>query len=120
MLSAVIVASVLLFCSVTSQKCPTSHGIRNIGFLINEAQDNCTTPCFQEGLAQMINATEKTSVSSLLILNMVKKTVMNLKYNKCQFFSCDQPCKPATSGNTLTFLKSLLENFQKQQMRGKI
>ncbi|KAG8506557.1 Interleukin-9, partial [Galemys pyrenaicus] len=80
--------------------------------------DNCTTPCFQEGLSQMINATEETS-KSFLILHKVKRTVMHLKY-KCQFFSCDQPCQQATTGNTLTFLKSLLEVFQKQYIRGKI
>ncbi|XP_004686573.1 PREDICTED: interleukin-9 [Condylura cristata] len=119
MLLAVVIASALLLCSVTSQKCSTFEDILNIKSLMNEAQDNCTTPCFQEGLSQMINATEKTS-SSFLILHKVKRTIMNLKYNKCQFFSCDEPCKQASTGNTLTFLKRLLEVFQKQWVKGKI
>ncbi|KAL4684107.1 hypothetical protein H8959_021801 [Pygathrix nigripes] len=35
-----------------------------------------------------------------------------------QNFSCEQPCNQTMAGNVLTFLKSLLEVFQKEKMRG--
>ncbi|KAM6150233.1 interleukin-9 [Erethizon dorsatum] len=104
MLLAAVLTSALLFCSVAGQQCSTFMGIRNINHLINNLQkdplstcrcsanvtsclclpipsDNCTTPCFQEGLSQMTNITQKTEF--LLIFNRVKRTVEVLKNNKC-------------------------------------
>ncbi|KAK2492461.1 hypothetical protein MC885_014030 [Smutsia gigantea] len=141
MLLAAVLASALLLHSAASQGCMTLTGIKNVKFLIDKAQedppskcscsanvtdclclpvpsDNCTTPCFQEGLSQMTNHT--VMKTRLLIFNRVKKTVEALKNNKCQYFSCEEPCSQTTAGNTLTFLKSLLENFQKERMRGRL
>ncbi|XP_011360761.1 interleukin-9 [Pteropus medius] len=138
MLPTVVLASAFLFCSVASQGCLTLVGIKDIKYLIDNVQrdpssncscsgnvtsclclpipsDNCTTPCFQEGLSLMANTTVKTSFP--LIFNRVKRTVEALKNNKCQFFSCEQSCNQTTAGNTLTFLKSLLGIFQKERMR---
>ncbi|ELK03069.1 Interleukin-9 [Pteropus alecto] len=115
MLPTVVLASAFLFCSVASQGCLTLVGIKDIKYLIDNLQDNCTTPCFQEGLSLMANTTVKTSFP--LIFNRVKRTVEALKNNKCQFFSCEQSCNQTTAGNTLTFLKSLLGIFQKERMR---
>ncbi|XP_054423955.1 interleukin-9 [Pteronotus mesoamericanus] len=137
MLSAVVLASALL-CSVAGQGCSTFFGIKDVKHLIDNLQkdplskcscsgngtdclclpipsENCTTPCFQEGLAQMSNTTVRTSFS--LVFNRVKKTVGALKSHKCPYFSCDLPCNQTTTGNTLTFLTSLLEVFQKERMR---
>ncbi|XP_017506243.1 interleukin-9 [Manis javanica] len=141
MLLAAVLASALLVHSTASQGCMTLTGIKNVKFLINKAQedapskcscsanvtdclclpipsDNCTAPCFQEGLWRMTNTT--VASPRILILNQVKKTVEALKNNKCQYFSCEEPCSQATAGNTLTFLKSLLENLQKERMRGRV
>ncbi|XP_005376544.1 PREDICTED: interleukin-9 [Chinchilla lanigera] len=139
MLLATVLISALLLCSAASQRCSTSAGIRDINYLINNLQkdplstcscranvtsclclpipsDNCTTPCFQEGLSQMTNITQKTKFS--LIFNRVKKTVEVLKNNKCLFFSCEQPCNQTTAGNMVTFLRHLLEPFQKEMIKG--
>ncbi|XP_004042592.1 interleukin-9 [Gorilla gorilla gorilla] len=139
MLLAMVLTSALLLCSVAGQGCPTLMGIMDINFLINKMQedpaskchcsanvtsclclaipsDNCTRPCFSEGLSQMTNTTMQTRYP--LIFSRVKKSVEVLKNNKCPYFSCEQPCNQTTAGNTLTFLKSLLEIFQKEKMRG--
>ncbi|XP_006183629.1 interleukin-9 [Camelus dromedarius] len=141
MLLSVVLASALLLCSVASQGCLTLTGIKDAEYLINNLQkhppskcscssnvtdclclpipsDNCTTACFQEGLTQMANTTLKTRFP--LIFNRVKKTVEALKNNKCGSFSCEQPCNQTIAGNTLTFLRSLLESFQKERMRGRV
>ncbi|XP_053423128.1 interleukin-9 [Nycticebus coucang] len=138
MLLVALLASALLLCSVEGQGCSTVTGILDINFLINKLQkdlsskcscstnvtsclclpipsDNCTRPCFQEGLSQMTNSTVQTNYP--LIFSRVKKTVAVLKNNKCPFFSCERPCNQTTAGNTLTFLQSLLEIFQKEKMR---
>ncbi|XP_011714817.2 interleukin-9 [Macaca nemestrina] len=140
MLLATVLTSALLLCSVAGRGCPTSTGIlMDINFLINKMQedaaskchcsanvtsclclpipsDNCPGPCFREGLSQMTNTTVQTRYP--LIFNRVKKSVEVLKNNKCPNFSCEQPCNQTMAGNTLTFLKSLLEVFQKEKMRG--
>ncbi|XP_008064977.1 interleukin-9 [Carlito syrichta] len=139
MLLPVVLTSALLFCSVAGQGCSTRFGILDTNFLIEKLQedpsskcncstnmtsclclpipsDNCTSPCFQQGLSQMTNTTAQTRY--LEIFNRVKRTVEGLKNRKCPFFSCEQPCNQTTAGNTLTFLKSLLETFQKENMRG--
>ncbi|XP_008144115.1 interleukin-9 [Eptesicus fuscus] len=140
MLLTVVLASALLFGSVAGQGCLTLVGIKDITHLINNLQkdplskcscggnvtnclclpipsDNCTAPCFQEGLAQMANTTVRASFP--LVFNRVRKTVGALKNNKCPNFSCEQPCNQTTTGNTLTFLNSLLGVFQKERMRGR-
>ncbi|KAM8764561.1 interleukin-9 [Rhynchonycteris naso] len=116
MLPTVVLASALLLCSVAGQACQTLVVIRDVKNLIDKLRDNCTTPCFQEGLVRMTNTT--VSTSSPLIFNRVKKTVGILKHNKCPYFSCEPPCNQTTAGNTLTFLKSLLGVFQKTRMAG--
>ncbi|EAW62204.1 interleukin 9 [Homo sapiens] len=139
MLLAMVLTSALLLCSVAGQGCPTLAGILDINFLINKMQedpaskchcsanvtsclclgipsDNCTRPCFSERLSQMTNTTMQTRYP--LIFSRVKKSVEVLKNNKCPYFSCEQPCNQTTAGNALTFLKSLLEIFQKEKMRG--
>ncbi|XP_025716558.1 interleukin-9 [Callorhinus ursinus] len=142
LLPTVVLASALLLCSVTSQRCQTFTGIQDVTYLIDKLQehpaskctcssanvtnclclpipsDNCTTACFQEGLSQITNSTAETRYH--LIFNRVKKIVQVLKNNKCQFFSCGQPCNQTTTGNTLTFLRSLQETFQKQRVLGKV
>ncbi|XP_036138041.1 interleukin-9 [Molossus molossus] len=140
MLLTVVLASALLLCSVADQGCLTFVGIKDVSYLIDKLQkdplskcscsgnvtsclclpipsDSCSTPCFQEGLAQIANTTVQTSFS--LVFSRVMKTVGALKNSKCQYFSCDQPCNQTTSGNTLTFLNSLLGVFQKERMRGR-
>nr|XP_020042939.1 interleukin-9 [Castor canadensis] len=139
MLLAVVLTSALLFCSVEGQRCLTWAGIMDLNFLIQMLQedpsskcscsanvtsclclpipsDNCATPCFQEGLSQITNATQKTKFS--LAFMRVKRTVEDLKSNKCPFFSCEQPCNQTTAGNTVTFLKKLRETFQKKKTGG--
>ncbi|XP_007461447.1 PREDICTED: interleukin-9 [Lipotes vexillifer] len=141
MLLAVVLASALLLCSAASQSCLTLTGIKDVEYLINNLQkhppskcscstnvtdclclpipsDNCTSACLQEGLSQMTNTIVKTSFP--LIFNRVKKTVEALQNKKCGSFSCEQPCNQTTAGNTLTFLKTLLESFQKERMRGRV
>ncbi|KAB0406968.1 hypothetical protein E2I00_019420 [Balaenoptera physalus] len=130
MLLAVVLASALLLCSAASQRCLTLTGIKDVEYLINNLQkhppsncncstnDNCTTACLQEGLSQMTNTTVKTSFP--LIFNRVKKTVEALQNNKCGSFSCEKPCNQTTAGNMMTFLKTLLESFQKERMRGRV
>ncbi|KAJ8777365.1 hypothetical protein J1605_014748 [Eschrichtius robustus] len=141
MLLAVVLASALLLCSAASQRCLTLTGIKDVEYLINNLQkhppsncncstnvtdclclpipsDNCTTACLQEGLSQMTNTTVKTSFP--LIFNRVKKTVEAFQNNKCGSFSCEKPCNQTTAGNTMTFLKTLLESFQKERMRGRV
>ncbi|XP_032193821.1 interleukin-9 [Mustela erminea] len=142
LLPVVVLASALLLCSVTSKSCPTFIGIRDVTHLIDKLQehpalkcncsranvtdclcltipsDSCTTPCFQEGLSQMTNSTVGTRYP--LIFNRVKRTVQDLKKNKCQFFSCEQPCNQTTTGNMLTFLRSLQETLQKQRAIGRV
>ncbi|XP_029425712.1 interleukin-9 isoform X3 [Nannospalax galili] len=78
-------------------------------------QDNCTTPCFREGLSQLINVTQNTPLS--VFFQRVRRTVEDLKNNKCSFFTCEQPCNQTTASNTVTFLRSLLGTFQKEGMR---
>nr|XP_055157494.1 interleukin-9 [Nyctereutes procyonoides] len=112
MLLSTVLASVLLLCSVASQECFSFMGISDVRYLIDKVQDNCTTPCFQEGLSQLINST--VGAKYLLIFNRVKRTVQGLK-NKCKYFSCEQPCNQTTTGNTLMFLRSLQEIFQKKK-----
>ncbi|XP_044243206.1 interleukin-9 [Ursus arctos] len=138
-LPTVVLASVLLLCSATSQKCTTFTEILDVTYLIDKLQedsaskcnctgtsvtsclclpipsDNCTTVCFQEGLSQMTNSTAETRYP--LIFNRVKKTVLK---NKCQLFSCEQPCNQTTTGNTLTFLQRLREVLQKQRAMDKV
>ncbi|KAG3265811.1 interleukin-9 [Ictidomys tridecemlineatus] len=139
MLLGTFLASTLLLCSVASQRCSTSAGIRDVDFLLKKLKedstsncscsanvtsclclpipsDNCSTPCFQEGLSQMTNATQKTKFSQVFL--RVKRSVAILKNNKCPFFSCEQPCNLTTPGNMETFLRSLLETFQKEKMTG--
>ncbi|XP_057642877.1 interleukin-9 [Chionomys nivalis] len=137
MFVASILASALLFSSmgsVLSWKCSTTAGIRDTSFLIQKLKDDpaskcscstnvtsclclpvpsddCTAPCFQEGLSQVNNATQKTVYSAFFI--RVERTVESLKSNKCPFFSCENPCNQTTAGNTLSFLKSLQATFQK-------
>ncbi|XP_004610036.3 interleukin-9 [Sorex araneus] len=124
-----VLASALLLCSMATEGCLTSSGIRDVQFLIRQKQgtdclclpipsDNCTTPCFKEGLSQMINST--TEEKLLMSLHRLKKAIEHLKDQKCSFFSCEQPCNRTTTGNTLTFLESLRETFQKQRMKGRI
>nr|XP_042106957.1 interleukin-9 isoform X1 [Ovis aries] len=79
---------------------------------------NCSTACFQEGLSQLSNSTVSTRFR--LTLNQVKRIVVALKSNKCGSFACEQPCNRTTTGNTVTFLKTLLESFQNENMRGKV
>ncbi|XP_049643322.1 interleukin-9 [Suncus etruscus] len=134
-----VLASALLFCSTTSKRCSTSLEILDVQSLITKEQnhdqkcncstngtnclclpipsDNCTTPCFQEGLSQMINAT--VSQGPRRSLQRLKKSIGRLK-NICPSFSCDQPCNRTTTGNPMTFLTSLLEMLQKQMMKGRI
>ncbi|ELK37898.1 Interleukin-9 [Myotis davidii] len=81
MLPTVVLASALLLSSVAGQGCLTLVGIKDITHLINNLQDNCTTPCFQEGLAQMANTTVPASFP--LVFNRVRKTVGALKNSKC-------------------------------------
>ncbi|CAO2596263.1 Il9 [Lemmus lemmus] len=140
MLVASILASALLFSSmgsVLNWKCSTMAGIKDTNFLIEKLKvdlwglgelatqvtsclclpipsDDCTTPCFREGLSQVTNATQRTNLS--FFFNRVKRTVENLKINKCPFFSCEKPCNQTTAGNTLSFLKSLQATFQKARV----
>ncbi|XP_016053056.1 PREDICTED: interleukin-9 [Miniopterus natalensis] len=140
MLLTVVLASALLLSSAAGQGCSTLVGIKDVKHLIDNLQkdplskcscsgnvtsclclpipsDNCTTPCFQEGLALMANTTAKARFP--LVFNRVKKTVGALRSSKCPNFSCEQPCNQTTTGNTLTFLSSLLGVFQKERMRGR-
>ncbi|XP_037658135.1 interleukin-9 [Choloepus didactylus] len=139
MLLVTVLTSALLLCSVGGQRCSTFLAIRDISHLIEQLQghppskcscsanvtdclclpipsENCTTPCFQEGLSQITNSTVETRF--ILVFNRVKRMVESLQKKKCQFFSCEQPCNQTTAGNTLTFLRSLREVFQKEGMRG--
>ncbi|XP_005355324.1 interleukin-9 [Microtus ochrogaster] len=137
MFVASILASALLFSAVGSGlhwKCSTIFGIKDTESLIQNLKDDpaskcscntnvtsclclpipsddCTTPCFLEGVSQVTNATQKTNLSVFSI--RLKKTVESLKSNKCPFFSCENPCNQTTAGNTLSFLKSLQATFQK-------
>ncbi|XP_012501774.1 PREDICTED: interleukin-9 [Propithecus coquereli] len=139
MLLAAVLASALLLCSVDGQRCSTLTGILDVNFLIGKLQkdppskcncsanvtsclclpipsDDCIGPCFREGLSQLTNTTVQTRHP--LVFSRVRKTVEVLKNNKCPFFACEQPCNRTTAGNTVTFLTSLLEVFQKEKMRG--
>ncbi|XP_059118229.1 interleukin-9 [Peromyscus eremicus] len=137
MFVASILASALLFGSLGSvldRKCNTTWVIRDTNFLIEKLQgdpaskcscstnvtsclclpipsDDCTTPCFQEGLSQVTNATRKSRLS--VFFTRVKRTVEGLKSSQCPFFSCEKPCNQTTAGNTLSFLKSLQQTLQK-------
>ncbi|XP_021071793.1 interleukin-9 [Mus pahari] len=138
MLVTYILASVLLFNSVLGQKCSTTWGIRDTSYLIEKLKDDplskcscsgnvtsclclsvptddCTTPCYQEGLSQVTNATQKTRFSPIFF--RVKRIVEVLKNSKCPFFSCERPCNQTAAGNTLSFLKSLLGTFQKAEVQ---
>uniref|UniRef100_A0A8C5K0M6 Interleukin 9 n=1 Tax=Jaculus jaculus TaxID=51337 RepID=A0A8C5K0M6_JACJA len=140
MLVVAVFLCALLSCSVGSQRCSTSVGIRDVNYLIEKLQadppsscscsanvtsclclpipsDNCTTPCFQEGLSQVTNVTQNTRFS--LIFHRVRKTLNVLRNARCLHFSCEQPCNQTTTGNTVTFLRSLLGTFQKERMRGR-
>ncbi|XP_028628030.1 interleukin-9 [Grammomys surdaster] len=133
-----ILASTVLFGSVLGQRCSTTWGIKDTSYLIEKLKDDppskcscggnvtsclclpipsddCTTPCFREGLSQVTNATQKTRFS--VFFNRVKRTVEALKNSKCPFFSCEKPCNQTTAGNTLSFLKNLLGTFQKTEMQ---
>ncbi|KAL6033789.1 hypothetical protein STEG23_020781 [Scotinomys teguina] len=117
MFVASILVSALLFGSLGSglgRKCSTMWGIKDTSFLIEKLQDDCTTPCFQEGLSQVTNATQKSKF--FVLFNRVKRTVEGLKKSKCPFFSCEKPCNETTTGNTLSFLKSLQGTFQKAEV----
>ncbi|XP_012782795.2 interleukin-9 [Ochotona princeps] len=137
MLLAVVLASTLLLCSVASQGCPGRMVLSDVDFLVRNLQDhlpsscncstnvtsclclpipseNCSTPCFQEGLSQVANSTAHTGFS--LIFRRVNKTVANLK-TKCPLLSCEQPCKPAKEDNTLAFLRTLLGVLQQAARR---
>ncbi|XP_005078520.1 interleukin-9 [Mesocricetus auratus] len=137
MFVAFMLVSALLFGSVGSVldwKCNTKLVIRDTSFLIEKLKndppskcscstnvtsclclpipsDDCTTPCFQEGLSQLTNTTQNAEIS--VVFQRVKKTVDSLKISKCPLFSCEKPCNQTTAGNTLSFLKSLQETFQK-------
>ncbi|XP_051028457.1 interleukin-9 [Acomys russatus] len=138
MLVASVLAFGLLFGSVLGQGCNIKRGILNTNYLIGKLKDDppstcscssnatsclcppipsddCATPCFQEGLAQVTNVTQKTQFSVFFF--QVKRTVDVLKSNKCPGFSCEKPCNQTTAGNTLSFLKSLLKTFQKTEMQ---
>ncbi|CAH6796948.1 interleukin-9 [Phodopus roborovskii] len=134
---ASILASALLFGSLSSalaQKCNTMLVIKDTSFLLKGLQDDppsrcscstnvtgclclpipsgdCTSPCFQEGLSQLTNATQRTQFST--IFHRVRRMVEGLKNSRCPFFSCEKPCNQTTAGNTLSFLKSLQATFQK-------
>ncbi|XP_076994634.1 interleukin-9 [Tamandua tetradactyla] len=137
----VAVLAVLLLSPTGSQQCNTTPGIRDVSHLLQNLQghppskcncsdnvtdclclpipsDNCTTPCFQEGLSRITNTTVEAKF--VLIFYRVKRTVERLQKKKCHFFSCDQPCYQTTAGNTLTFLKSLQEALQKEMMGGRV
>ncbi|XP_047410736.1 interleukin-9 [Sciurus carolinensis] len=139
MLLVTVLVSALLFGSMASQRCSTTSGIMDADFLLKKLQedepskcscsanvtsclclpipsDNCSTPCFQEGLSRMTDTMQKKQFS--LIFLRMKRSVDILKNNKCPFFSCEQPCNQTTPGNTVTFLRSLLETFQKEKMKG--
>ncbi|XP_029797032.1 interleukin-9 [Suricata suricatta] len=126
MLLPVVLASALLLASVASQRCSTFPGPHDVTSLINKLQvtnclclpvpsDNCTTPCFREALSQMTNSTVPKRFPE--VFNRLKRTVERLSRNQCQSFSCEPPCNQTTTGNTLTFLKSLQEVFQKEKMK---
>ncbi|EDL93938.1 interleukin 9 [Rattus norvegicus] len=133
-----VLASALLFGSVLGQRCSTSWGIQHTSYLIENLKDDpsskcscsanvtsclclpipsddCTTPCFQEGMSQVTNATQQSKFSPFFF--RVKRIVETLKSNKCQFFSCEKPCNQTTAGNTVSFLKSLLKTFQKTEVQ---
>uniref|UniRef100_A0A8C6HKD2 Interleukin 9 n=1 Tax=Mus spicilegus TaxID=10103 RepID=A0A8C6HKD2_MUSSI len=138
MLVTYILASVLLFSSVLGQRCSTIWGIRDTNYLIENLKDDppskcscsgnvtsclclsiptddCTTPCYREGLLQLTNATQKSRLST--VFHRVKRIVGFLKNNTCPSFSCEKPCNQTMAGNTLSFLKSLLGTFQKTEMQ---
>uniref|UniRef100_A0A673T115 Interleukin 9 n=1 Tax=Suricata suricatta TaxID=37032 RepID=A0A673T115_SURSU len=141
MLLPVVLASALLLASVASQRCSTFPGPHDVTSLINKLQedppskcscvtnvtnclclpvpsDNCTTPCFREALSQMTNSTVPKRFPE--VFNRLKRTVERLSRNQCQSFSCEPPCNQTTTGNTLTFLKSLQEVFQKEKMKDRV
>ncbi|OWK12215.1 hypothetical protein Celaphus_00003612, partial [Cervus elaphus hippelaphus] len=119
MLLAVVLASSLFLCASARPGCFTPltffTGIKNVEYLINNLQDNCTTACFQEGLSQMSNSAMTKRFH--LNVNQLKKIVVTLKSNKCGSFACEQPCNQTTRGNTVTFLKTLLQSLQSERMR---
>ncbi|XP_007941997.1 interleukin-9 [Orycteropus afer afer] len=135
MLLTTVLASALFLSSMADKMCFSPLGTGYVNYLIQKLQehpastcscstnvtnclclpipsDNCTTPCFQEGLSQLTNITMERELT--LNFNRVKKTIEALQRKNCQTFSCEQPCNHITSGNTLTFLKRLLETFQKE------
>ncbi|KAM9730487.1 interleukin-9 [Dama dama] len=133
MLLAVVLASALFLCASARPGCFTPltflTGIRNVEYLINNLQetdclclpissDNCTTACFQEGLSQMSNSALTKRFH--LNVNQLKKIVVTLKSNKCGSFACEQPCNRTTRGNTVTFLKTLLQSLQSERMRDRV
>ncbi|XP_004384821.1 interleukin-9 [Trichechus manatus latirostris] len=141
MLLTTVLASALFICSTAGKTCFSLWGVRDVSYLIQKLQehptsqcscstsvtdglclpvpsDNCTTPCFQEGLSQLTNNTAYSEFR--LNFNRVKKTVEDLQRKNCQTFSCEQPCNQTTTGNTLTFLKRLLHAFQKESNRGTV
>ncbi|XP_043323465.1 interleukin-9 [Cervus canadensis] len=145
MLLAVVLASSLFLCASARPGCFTPltffTGIKNVEYLINNLQgdtssqcncgtsetdclclpissDNCTTACFQEGLSQMSNSAMTKRFH--LNVNQLKKIVVTLKSNKCGSFACEQPCNQTTRGNTVTFLKTLLQSLQSERMRDNV
>ncbi|XP_006888199.1 PREDICTED: interleukin-9 [Elephantulus edwardii] len=160
MLLTIITASALFLSSMAHNKCASLVETNTVAQLIQKLEatncfclpissENCTTPCFQEGLAQLTNITMGKDFN--LNFQQVKKRVEFLQKNNCPvsapllptllftniltpcwfpvqwlpgllglFFSCDHRCSQTTTVNTLTFLKHLLETFQKQNMRNKV
>ncbi|XP_010592128.1 interleukin-9 [Loxodonta africana] len=141
MLLSTLLASALFLCSMAGKTCFSSWGTKDVNYLIQKLQehppskcecsgnvtdclclpipsDDCTTPCFQEGLSQLTDKTVQSEFT--LSFNRVKKTVEDLQRKNCRTFSCEQPCNQTTTGNTLTFLKRLLDTFQKEYGRGRV
>ncbi|XP_004697061.1 interleukin-9 [Echinops telfairi] len=126
MLLATVLASALFLCPLAGQKCPSTVGVFYVKHLIQKLQvthclclpvpsDNCSTPCFQEGLSQMTNFSRGTDTNIYQVIKIVKSQ----QKKNCQAFSCGQPCNQTTDGNVLTFLTRLRETFQKENERSR-
>ncbi|XP_075398805.1 interleukin-9 [Tenrec ecaudatus] len=110
MLLAIFLASALFLCPLAGQMCPSTFGALHVNHLIEKLQDNCSTPCFQEGLLQMTNFSRARDTNIYQVIKIVKSQQLK----NCQAFSCRQPCNQTTEGNVLTFLKRLQDTFQKE------
>ncbi|XP_006866276.1 PREDICTED: interleukin-9 [Chrysochloris asiatica] len=140
MLTTVLAAALFLF-STADKTCFDVLGTQYVNSLIQKLQkhppskcncstnvtdclclpvpsDNCTMPCFQDGLSRLTNVTTERNLN--LNFNWVKKRVEVLHRKNCQTFSCKQPCTQTTEDNTLAFLKRLLETFQKENIRSRV